>query len=39
VGHTEFRVHLPADHPALVGLAPGRPARIAYAPDDVRWYA
>jgi len=39
VGHTEFRVQLPADHPALAGLVPGRPARIAYAPDDVRWYA
>jgi tungstate transport system ATP-binding protein len=39
VGHTEFRVHLPADHPALAGLAPGRAARIAYAPEDVRWYS
>ncbi|MBI5896255.1 MAG: ABC transporter ATP-binding protein [Desulfobacterales bacterium] len=39
VGHTEFRVHLPAEHPALAGLAPGRPARIAYAPDEVRWYS
>jgi tungstate transport system ATP-binding protein len=39
VGPIEFSVHLPAEHPALTGLAPGRSVRIAYLPDDVRWYA
>ncbi len=38
VGPTEFSVPLPAGHPALAALSPGRPARIAYGPGEVRWY-
>jgi tungstate transport system ATP-binding protein len=39
IGHTEFKVFLPADHPTAAGLAPGRAVRIAYAPADVQWYS
>jgi tungstate transport system ATP-binding protein len=39
VGLIDFKVHLPPGHPTAAGLTPGRTVRIAYAPEDVRWYS